>query len=45
MPVAAALFAVTVGSFDDCLGRISETPISPIPCTRKAPFDELEPDY
>ncbi len=40
--VALALFALTVASFDECLGRVSETPAYPIPRSRKKPLVELE---
>ena len=43
--VAAALFAMTASSFDQCLGRVSETPSFPILDPTKRPHEELDPDY
>jgi ABC-type transport system involved in multi-copper enzyme maturation permease subunit len=39
---AAALFAMTVASFDRCLGRVSETAGRPIAGIKKKPAAELE---
>ena len=43
--IAAALFAITVATFDRCLGRVSETSGLPIPGAKEKPVAGLEPDY